>query len=61
MPANSTPQELNELDDVRPPCPTCGMPMWLTEIEHIAATTPKALLHFECVACDAKAIIPPLT
>jgi hypothetical protein len=34
--------------------------MWLTEVEYVGANMPNKL-HFECKACDAKAIIPPLT
>jgi hypothetical protein len=53
-------QKVPDLEEHRPPCPTCGVPMWLIEIEHTSSRPPKTMLTFECKACDAKAVIPPL-
>jgi hypothetical protein len=40
-----------------PPCPICGIPMWLVEVQHLGQAE---RFHFECKVCDAKAVIPPL-
>jgi hypothetical protein len=54
-------QENISREQVRHPrCPECGVPMWLTEIEHLSVNPVKQFLHFECKVCDSKAIIPPL-
>jgi hypothetical protein len=53
-------QKVPDLEEHRPPCPTCGVPMWLIEIEHTSSRPPKTMLTFECKACDATAVIPPL-
>ena len=53
-------QRIPELDHQRPACPLCGLPMWLIEIEYVDNNPRKERLHFECKACEAKAIIPPL-
>ena len=44
----------------RPLCPSCGVPMWLVEVEHLREPTLIDRLHFECQVCEVKAIIPPL-
>jgi hypothetical protein len=44
----------------RPVCPTCTVPMWLVEVEHLPGPPYTDRLHFECKACDGKAVIPPL-
>lgn len=45
----------------RPGCPTCGVPMWLVSIQHFADGNPeKDRLHYECQACDGKAVVPAL-
>jgi hypothetical protein len=53
-------QKVPDLEEHRPPCPACGVPMWLIEIAHTSTRPPKTMLTFECKACDAKAVIPPL-
>jgi hypothetical protein len=53
-------QKVPDLEEHRPLCPTCGVPLWLIEIEHTSSRPPKTMLTFECKACDAKAVIPPL-
>lgn len=60
MSANSALRKIPELEHQRPGCPLCGLPMWLTEVEYVAGVSRKERLHFECKACEAKAIIPPL-
>ena len=44
-----------------PACPNCGVKMWLTKIDHFAGLPPESeRQHFECQACGASAILPPL-
>ena len=43
---------------MHPICPTCGVPMWMTFIEHIPGPPIKNCLHYECMACDAKTVLP---
>ena len=48
-------------DPPHPRCPTCGVPMWLTSIQHYAdGDRTKDRLHYECKACEGKAILPVL-
>jgi hypothetical protein len=35
--------------------------MWLAEVDYVSNMPPQERLHFECKACGAKAIVPPLT
>lgn len=56
----NTQQKIPYLDYQRPSCPTCGLPMWLTEVEYISSDPLNERLHFECKVCEAKAIISPL-
>jgi hypothetical protein len=34
--------------------------MWLVKIEHVAGPRVADRFHYECKACDGRAIIPPL-
>ena len=44
-----------------PACPNCGVKMWLTKIDYFAGLPPETeRQHFECQACGATAILPPL-
>ena len=44
-----------------PSCPLCAVAMWLTRIgRHVSGERSLARHHYECMACDAKAIIPSL-
>jgi hypothetical protein len=44
-----------------PRCPVCAVAMWLTTIErHESGDRRLARHHYECMACDALAIIPSL-
>jgi hypothetical protein len=44
-----------------PRCPACGVPMWLVGVQHFADGDPaKDRLHYECKACDAKAVLPSI-
>jgi len=44
-----------------PRCPVCTVAMWLTRIErHVSGDRKLARHHYECMACDAEAIIPSL-
>ena len=44
-----------------PRCPVCAVPMWLTRIVKHSSGSPRLTRHhYECVVCDAKAILPPL-
>jgi hypothetical protein len=54
-------RETPQLPDAeRPICPQCGVPMWLQGIQDILTAPVAGMLHFECRACGAKAVIPPL-
>ena len=44
-----------------PLCPICGVPMWVTFVEHIPGKPLKDRLHYECRACEAKAVLPRLS
>lgn len=39
-----------------PLCPSCGVPMWLAEVDHLGRYQVRA--HFECKECETKAVIP---
>lgn len=43
-----------------PLCPTCGVAMWLVEIERFPGSRYCDRWHFECKACESKAVVPPL-
>ena len=44
-----------------PACPNCGVKMWLIKIDHFAGLPPESdRQHFECKACGASAVLPPL-
>jgi len=44
-----------------PRCPVCAIPMWLTKIvKHVSGRASLARHHYECMACDAVAILPPM-
>ena len=62
MSVNSAPQKIPDLDHQRPDCPVCGLPMWLTEIEYFNSDAIKGQLHFECKACEVRAVLgyPPV-
>jgi hypothetical protein len=46
---------------IHPRCPVCAVAMWLTKIErHASGERRRARHHYECMACDAEAILPPL-
>lgn len=47
-------------DNARPHCPSCGVPMWLVEVERRHGPYHTDRLHFECKVCETAAIIPPL-
>ena len=43
-----------------PRCPVCAVAMWLTRIEHhVSGERRLERHHYECMACDAEAILPP--
>ena len=45
----------------RPACPNCSVKMWLIKIEHFVGLPEESQRqHFECKACGATAILPPL-
>jgi transposase-like protein len=45
----------------RPQCPICAVPMWLVKIvKHSSGESRLTRQHYECVVCDAEAILPPL-
>ena len=47
---------------LQPPCPHCGLPMWLVDVQHpVPGDLSKDKLYFECQVCDAKAVLPPLS
>jgi transposase-like protein len=58
--ASVSTEKIPELDYQRPNCPICGLPMWLIEVEHLSSNSLTERLHFECKACQAQAVIPPL-
>jgi len=41
-----------------PICPTCGVPMWMTFVEHIPGLPAEDRFHYECKGCDAKRVLP---
>lgn len=43
-----------------PSCPTCGVAMWMVKIEYRTELSYADRKHYECKACDAKAVMPPL-
>lgn len=44
-----------------PRCPVCAVAMWLTRIVKHASGDPRLTReHYECMACDAVAILPPM-
>ena len=44
-----------------PMCPICVVPMWLVKIVRHASDNPRlARHHYECKACDAQTILPPM-
>jgi transposase-like protein len=50
-----------ESASVHPRCPACAVAMWLVKIErHVSGDRQLARHHYECMACDALAILPPL-
>lgn len=49
------------LEPRHPRCQVCAVPMWLVTVQHFSDGHPeKDRLHYECKACEAKAIIPAL-
>lgn len=54
-------QSAEQTSIVRPRCPDCLVPMQLMKIVRHKSGNPRlSLEHFECMACDAVAILPPL-
>jgi transposase-like protein len=45
---------------LHPACPHCGVKMWLTHVEYFGLPGISDRQHFECHACEATAILPPL-
>jgi hypothetical protein len=44
-----------------PTCPVCAVTMWLTKIVKHSSGDPRlSREHYECMACDAEAILPPM-
>jgi hypothetical protein len=44
-----------------PRCPVCDVAMWLTRIErNVSGERGLARHHYECMACDAEAILPSM-
>ena len=47
--------------DTHPKCPICAVPMWLVQIIRHVSDDPKLTRNrFECVVCDAVAVLPPM-
>ena len=45
-----------------PKCSVCGVPMWLVQIiKHVSGDAKLTRNQYECQACDAVAILPPLS
>ena len=44
-----------------PKCSVCGVPMWLIQIKHVSGDPKLTRNRYECQACDAVAILPPLS
>jgi hypothetical protein len=55
-----TTENTDHPDRDRPLCPSCGVPMWLVEIERRGGPPHKDRLHFECKVCKTQAVVPPL-
>ena len=44
-----------------PACPNCGVKMWLVRVDRFEGMPAASeRQHFECKACGATAILPPL-
>jgi hypothetical protein len=42
-----------------PRCPACGVPMWLVGVQnYVDGNQRRDRLHYECKACEAKAVLP---
>jgi hypothetical protein len=57
---SSTEPTYLEREAERPMCPSCGVPMWLSEVRHNPGPHDTDRWHFECKLCGDKAVIPPL-
>lgn len=54
-------QKAEPIARFHPRCPVCAVSMWLVKILHHASGDPKLTRkQFECKACDAVAILPPM-
>jgi hypothetical protein len=55
------PQNAETVSAIHPRCPVCAVAMWLKKIEHRASGDGRlARHHYECMACDAEAILPAM-
>ena len=44
-----------------PKCPVCAVPMWLVLVtKHVSGDPQLTRNQYECKACDAVAILPPM-
>jgi DNA-directed RNA polymerase subunit M/transcription elongation factor TFIIS len=54
-------QQAETVSATRPRCPVCAVAMWLTRIVKHSSGDPRLTRHhYECMACKAEAILPPL-
>ena len=54
-------QQAQPVSHTHPRCPVCAAPMWLIKIvRHVSENPRLTRNHYECKACDAQAILPPM-
>jgi hypothetical protein len=59
--ANVALQQAETVSAIHPRCQVCAVAMWLTKIvKHVSGDPRLTRQHYECMACDAEAILPPL-